>query len=46
MSKDRPRREVKKSKKDAKKENISPVTVQSADVEVVRKTRKPKEEQA
>jgi len=45
MSKDKPHREAKKPKKGAKKESISTIVTPVPEVEVIRKGKKPKEEE-
>lgn len=45
MAKDKQRREVKKPKKGAKKESISTIVAPTEEVQLIRKIRKPKEEE-
>jgi hypothetical protein len=45
MSKDKPHRESKKPKKGAKKETLSTIITPTPEVEVIRKGKKPKEEE-
>ena len=44
MSKDKPHREAKKPKKNAKKESLSSIITSSPEPEVIKKGKKPKEE--